>query len=46
MPPAAIRGAKRRTHGDGASGTVLDLACGRGRHARYLAGLGHRVEAV
>jgi SAM-dependent methyltransferase len=28
------------------SGKVLDLACGRGRHARYLAGLGHQVEAV
>lgn len=27
-------------------GEVLDLACGRGRHARLLAGLGHRVEAV
>jgi SAM-dependent methyltransferase len=27
-------------------GTVLDLACGSGRHARYLAGLGYRVEAV
>jgi SAM-dependent methyltransferase len=27
-------------------GTVLDLACGRGRNARYLAKLGHRVLAV
>jgi SAM-dependent methyltransferase len=27
-------------------GEVLDLACGGGRHARYLAGLGYRVEAV
>jgi SAM-dependent methyltransferase len=27
-------------------GEVLDLACGQGRHARYLAGLGYRVEAV
>jgi SAM-dependent methyltransferase len=27
-------------------GTVLDLACGHGRHARYLAGLGYRVEAL
>ncbi len=27
-------------------GAVLDLACGRGRHARYLAGLGYRVEAL
>lgn len=25
---------------------MLDLACGHGRHARYVAGLGHRVEAV
>jgi SAM-dependent methyltransferase len=25
---------------------VLDLACGAGRHARALAALGHRVEAV
>lgn len=29
-----------------AGGRVLDLACGGGRHARYLAGLGHEVEAV
>jgi SAM-dependent methyltransferase len=29
-----------------AGGVVLDLACGEGRHARYLAGLGYRVEAV
>ncbi|EXI78048.1 MAG: tellurite resistance protein TehB [Candidatus Accumulibacter appositus] len=27
-------------------GEVLDLACGSGRHARLLAGLGYRVEAV
>lgn len=27
-------------------GTVLDLACGHGRHARLLAGKGFRVEAV
>ncbi|MBI3140615.1 MAG: class I SAM-dependent methyltransferase [Rhodocyclales bacterium] len=27
-------------------GRVLDLACGYGRHARFLAGLGHAVEAV
>jgi SAM-dependent methyltransferase len=27
-------------------GRVLDVACGGGRHARYLAGLGLRVEAV
>ena len=29
-----------------AGGMVLDLACGQGRHARHLAGLGYRVEAV
>ena len=28
-----------------AGGTVLALACGSGRHARLLAGLGYRVEA-
>ena len=27
-------------------GNVLDLACGNGRHSRYLAGLGFRVEAL
>ncbi len=27
-------------------GAVLDLACGQGRHARHLAGLGYSVEAV
>ena len=27
-------------------GTVLDLACGEGRHARHLAALGLRVESV
>lgn len=29
-----------------AGGDVLDLACGGGRHARLLAGLGYKVEAV
>jgi SAM-dependent methyltransferase len=29
-----------------AGGEVLDLACGGGRHARLLAGMGYRVEAV
>lgn len=29
-----------------AGGRVLDLACGGGRHARLLAGMGYRVEAV
>ena len=27
-------------------GRVLDLACGGGRHARHLAGLGHEVTAI
>jgi SAM-dependent methyltransferase len=27
-------------------GRVLDAACGNGRHAVYLAGLGHDVDAV
>jgi SAM-dependent methyltransferase len=29
-----------------ARGPVLDVACGSGRHARYLAGRGHAVSAV
>ena len=29
-----------------AGGEILDLACGSGRHARWLAGQGWRVEAV
>ena len=29
-----------------AAGRVLDVACGSGRHARFLAALGHPVEAV
>jgi len=29
-----------------AGGSVLDLACGAGRHARWLAARGHAVEAV
>ena len=29
-----------------AGGTVLDLACGRGRHVRWLAGRGFRVTAL
>lgn len=28
------------------TGTVLDMACGSGRHSRYLVGLGHAVLAV
>ena len=29
-----------------AGGRVLDVACGSGRHARYMAGQGYRVEAI
>ena len=29
-----------------AGGSVLDLACGRGRHLRWLAGRGHRVTGI
>ncbi|HXV12318.1 MAG TPA: methyltransferase domain-containing protein, partial [Burkholderiales bacterium] len=29
-----------------AGGRVLDVACGRGRHARLFAARGHEVEAV
>lgn len=29
-----------------AGGAVLDLACGQGRHARYLAARGYKVEAL
>jgi SAM-dependent methyltransferase len=29
-----------------AGGTVLDLACGRGRHARWFAARGHRVTGI
>jgi SAM-dependent methyltransferase len=36
-----VRWAHLLEHG----GRVLDLACGTGRHARYLAGRGHRVLA-
>ena len=33
-------------HLDECQDWVADLACGHGRHARFLAGLGHRVTAV
>jgi SAM-dependent methyltransferase len=36
----------RRFAGLVPAGEVLDLACGAGRHARYLAALGHPVLAV
>jgi SAM-dependent methyltransferase len=43
-PPSAW--VQRFAHLIPQSGEVLDLACGRGRHSRLLAGLGHQVEAV
>lgn len=44
VPPSAWvrRWASRVRKG----GTVLDVACGGGRHARFFAGLGHAVDAV
>lgn len=44
LPPSGwvVRWANRIPAG----GKVLDLACGRGRHARFLASRGHPVEAV
>lgn len=44
IPPSpwVVRHCKRIAPG----GSVLDLACGSGRHARYLAGLGFPVLAV
>lgn len=36
----------RFTHLIAVGGRVLDLACGRGRHARYLAARGHPIVAV
>ena len=37
---------RRWTHLVPANGTVLDLACGGGRHARWFAARGHQVTAV
>jgi SAM-dependent methyltransferase len=37
---------RRWTHLAPAGGSVLDVACGRGRHARWFAALGHRVTAL
>ncbi|MBE7942283.1 MULTISPECIES: class I SAM-dependent methyltransferase [Ramlibacter] len=42
-PSAWVR---RWSHLVPAAGTVLDLACGRGRHLRWFAGLGHPVTGV
>ncbi|AKJ67390.1 hypothetical protein ABW99_03220 [Pandoraea thiooxydans] len=36
----------RWAHAVPAGGRVLDVACGRGRHARYFAALGHPVTAI
>jgi SAM-dependent methyltransferase len=37
---------RRWSHLVPANGTVLDLACGGGRHARWFAARGHKVTAV
>lgn len=41
-----IAATQRAAAGSGESLTALDLACGAGRNARYLAGLGYQVDAV
>jgi SAM-dependent methyltransferase len=53
MPPATLHGneavsdwVRRWSHLVPVGGCVLDLACGRGRHARWFAGLGHPVVAL
>jgi SAM-dependent methyltransferase len=43
-PPSAW--VRRWTHLIRAGGTVLDVACGHGRHLRWLAERGHRVTGV
>ncbi len=37
---------RRWSHLAPTGGSVLDVACGRGRHARWFAGRGHAVVAV
>jgi len=37
---------RRWTHLVAPGGTVLDVACGRGRHLRWFAGRGHAVAGV
>ena len=37
---------KRHAQRIRAGGSVLDVACGNGRHTRYLLGLGYRVTAI
>lgn len=44
--PAPSAWVRRFSHLIAPGGVVLDLACGHGRHARYLAGLGYQVEAL
>jgi len=46
MPDAPSPSIVRWTGAIAPGGTVLDVACGAGRHARYLAELGLRVTAV
>ncbi len=43
-PPSAW--VKRWSHLVKAEGTVLDVACGHGRHAHWFYGLGHRLTLV
>ena len=53
MTPATLHGdepasawVRRWSHLAPAGGSVLDVACGRGRHARWFHALGHRVTAL
>ena len=53
MTPATLHGdepasawVRRWSHLAPAGGSVLDVACGRGRHARWFHSLGHRVTAL
>ena len=53
MTPATLHGdepasawVRRWSHLAPAGGSVLDVACGRGRHSRWFHALGHRVKAL
>ena len=53
MTPATLHGdepasawVRRWSHLAPAGGSVLDVACGRGRHSRWFHALGHRVTAL
>lgn len=46
LPDAPSAFVARFTHLIRPGGAVLDLACGAGRHTRFLLGVGHRVVAV